>query len=57
MGFVDSPIITSPFDVPTFHYELDDAGQPTGAKLKDRRDTAAIRGTWTSSRMPTFSAK
>ena len=42
MGFVDNPIITSPFDVPTFHYELDDEGQPTGAKLKDRRDSIRI---------------
>ncbi len=42
MGFVDNPIITSPFDVPAFHYELDGEGQPTGAKLKDRRESIQI---------------
>ncbi|MGA7195867.1 BPTD_3080 family restriction endonuclease [Roseiarcus sp.] len=42
MGFVDNPIITSPFDVPAFHYELDNEGQPTGAKLKDRRESIQI---------------
>ncbi len=42
MGFVDNPIITSPFEKPAFHYELDNEGQPTGAKLKDRRESIQI---------------
>ena len=39
MAFTDNPIITSPFDVPAFHYELDDEGQPTGNKLQGRRES------------------
>jgi hypothetical protein len=42
MVFVDNPIITSPFDAPAFHYELDNEGQPTGAKRKDRRESIQI---------------
>jgi len=33
LGFVDSPIINSPFQKPQLHYELDGDGQPTGKKL------------------------
>ncbi len=42
MGFVDNPIITSPFDVAAFHYELDDDGQPTGVKLQGRRESRQV---------------
>ncbi len=42
MGFTDNPIITSPFETPACHYELDDEGQPTGAKLSGRRKSIQI---------------
>ena len=42
MGFVDNPVITSPFEKPAFHYELDEEGQPTGVKLSDRRESIQI---------------
>ncbi|WP_237152088.1 BPTD_3080 family restriction endonuclease [Oryzibacter oryziterrae] len=42
MGFTDNPIITSPFDPPTHHYELDDDGQPTGKKLAGRRESIQV---------------
>lgn len=42
MGFTDNPIITNPFDPPAFHFELDDKGQPTGAKLTGRRQSIQI---------------
>jgi type III restriction enzyme len=42
MGFVDNPVITSPFEKPAFHYELDEEGQPTGVKLTDRRESIQI---------------
>ncbi len=42
MSFVDNPIITAPFEKRAFHYELDSEGQPTGAKLKDRRENMQI---------------
>jgi type III restriction enzyme len=42
MGFVDNPVITSPFEKPAFHYELDEEGQPTGVKLRDRRESIQI---------------
>lgn len=40
--FSDNPIITSPFDAPAFHYELDDEGQPTGKKLLGRRESIQV---------------
>ncbi|MCZ4090624.1 BPTD_3080 family restriction endonuclease [Sinorhizobium psoraleae] len=42
MGFVDNPIITSPFDTPACHYELDDHGQPTGKVLLGRRESVQV---------------
>lgn len=42
MGFTDNPIITSPFDPPSFHYELGEDGQPTGVKLRNRRESIQI---------------
>ena len=42
MGFVDNPIINSPFEKPKWHYELDGDGQPTGAKLADRRKSVYV---------------
>jgi len=42
MGFVDNPVITSPFEKPAFHYELDEEGQPTGVRLSDRRESIQI---------------
>jgi type III restriction enzyme len=42
MGFVDTPIITSPFEAPRSHYELGGEGQPTGAKLEGRRRSFQI---------------
>ncbi len=42
MGFVDNPIINSPFEAPASHYELDDEGQPTGVKLGARRESLQI---------------
>ena len=42
MGFTDNPIITSPFDIPACHYELDSEGQPTGKKLPNRRESIQV---------------
>ncbi|MEZ0018025.1 BPTD_3080 family restriction endonuclease [Sinorhizobium fredii] len=42
MSFTDNPIITSPFDPPASHYELDSDGQPTGKKLPGRRDSIQV---------------
>jgi type III restriction enzyme len=42
LGFVDSPIINSPFEKPPRHYELDGEGQPTGKKLAGRRESRHI---------------
>ncbi len=42
MGFTDAPIITSPFDSPQYHYELDEEGQPTGRKSDGRRESIQI---------------
>ena len=37
MAFADNPIINSPFERPSQHFELDRDGQPTGRKFLDRR--------------------
>jgi type III restriction enzyme len=37
MGFVEQPIINSPFAKPAVHYELDEDGQPTGNRRDGRR--------------------
>jgi type III restriction enzyme len=42
MGFTDNPIISSPFETPAHHYELDDEGQPTGKKLAGRRESIQV---------------
>ena len=42
LGFVDSPIINSPFEKPQWHYELDGDGQPTGKKLVGRRESRHV---------------
>ncbi len=35
--FFDQPILNSPYDYPTRHWELDDSGQPTGKIAESRR--------------------
>jgi hypothetical protein len=42
MAFSEKPIITSPFDAPAQHYELDGEGQPTGKLLPDRRESIHV---------------
>ena len=42
VAFTDNPIITSPFDAPAWHYELDSEGQPTGKKLPGRRESIQV---------------
>lgn len=42
MGFIDQPIINSPFEMPNVHYELDSEGQPTGVRLDGRRRSIQI---------------
>ncbi len=42
VAFTDNPIITSPFDAPACHYELDGEGQPTGRKLAGRRESIQV---------------
>ncbi len=39
MAFSEQPIITSPFEAPRQHYELDGEGQPTGRLLSGRRES------------------
>jgi len=41
-SFFKTPILNSPYDYPTFHWELDSTGQPTGKKLKKRRPAEYI---------------
>jgi len=36
-NFFDHPILNSPYEIPTEHWELDDLGQPTGKILAERR--------------------
>src|SRR4051812_42711213 len=42
VAFTETPIITSPFEAPAWHYELDEDGQPTGLKLHGRRESIQI---------------
>jgi type III restriction enzyme len=35
--FFADPILNSPYDAPTRHWELDDAGRPTGRIVASRR--------------------
>lgn len=37
VGFVEQPIVNSPFAKPAVHYELDEDGQPTGKRRNGRR--------------------
>ena len=38
-SFFDQPILNSPYEYPSRHWELDDDGQPTG-KIVDKRRRA-----------------
>ena len=40
--FFDRPIINSPYEYPTQHWELDDAGQPTHRVIDRRRGAEFI---------------
>lgn len=40
--FFTAPIINSPYEPPSHHWELDGAGQPTGAKLTGRRQASFV---------------
>ena len=42
MGFVDKPVINSPFDEPKRNYQLDGEGQPTGIVLDGRRESIQV---------------
>jgi type III restriction enzyme len=42
MGFSDNPIICSPFEPPSWFFELDKDGQPTGLKLAGRRESIQV---------------
>ena len=42
IGFLDRPILNSPYDHPTQHWELDNSGQPTNQIMDRRRDVAFI---------------
>lgn len=42
VAFSEKPIITSPFDAPALHYELDGDGQPTGKLLPGRRESIQV---------------
>ena len=40
--FFDKPILNSPYDYPTLHWELDDTGQPTQKIVENRRPAQFI---------------
>ncbi|MCL4864526.1 MAG: DEAD/DEAH box helicase family protein [Gemmatimonadales bacterium] len=40
--FFTHPIINSPYEEPRFHWELDDAGQPTGVRKEGRRPASFV---------------
>ena len=40
--FFDHPILNSPYTIPTRHWELDQAGQPTQEILVDRRAVSLV---------------
>ena len=40
--FFDQPILNSPYERPTQHWELDESGQPTQRKIKQRRQAEFI---------------
>jgi type III restriction enzyme len=42
MDFFAHPILNSPYEYPSCHWELDDAGQPTGRKIARRREAAFV---------------
>lgn len=41
-SFFETPIINSPYEYPAHHWELDEAGQPTGAMLDGRRPASFV---------------
>lgn len=41
-SFFTAPIINSPYEYPALHWELDDAGQPTGVRLDGRRPASFV---------------
>ena len=40
--FFDRPILNSPYDYPTCHWELDDTGQPTQKIIETRRNAQFV---------------
>ena len=36
-AFIENPVLNSPFRMPDRHYELDEAGNPTGKRNQGRR--------------------
>ena len=40
--FFDQPILNTPYDAPSLHWELDDTGQPTQEVIKNRRSAEFI---------------
>jgi type III restriction enzyme len=40
--FFDHPILNSPYEIPTRHWELDDSGQPTQEIVESRRKAEFI---------------
>ena len=40
--FFEHPILNSPYEIPTRHWELDDQGQPTQKTIEDRRRASFI---------------
>ena len=42
--FFADPILNSPYDAPTRHWELDDAGHPTGRIVASRRRAEFVAG-------------
>ena len=42
MRFFDQPILNSPYEYPSQHWELDEHGQPTNRSIRERRSVAFI---------------
>ena len=42
MRFFDQPILNSPYEYPSQHWELDEHGQPTNRSIQERRSVAFI---------------
>ena len=41
-SFFEKPILNSPYEYPSRHWELDETGQPTGQIVDRRRDASFI---------------